>query len=135
MIEISYNEYFTKLHKKIQEKSIFDSQKTIQDDYHWIGYSFGAIFSFSCVFIKKRKKLTAELYIDAGRNRERYTKAIFDEILKDKDTLQKQSDIELKFERLDNKRACRIRVENNVENNNNLEIGRASCRERVCLYV
>lgn len=121
MIEIEYKEYFSNLHENIQKQGIFDSQKTIQDNHHWIGYSFGAIFSFSCVFIKRRKKLTTELYIDAGKNREKYTKAIFDEISKDKDMLQKQISIELKFERLDNKRACRISVENNVENNNNLK--------------
>jgi hypothetical protein len=49
-----------------------------------------------------------ELYIDRGQDSESENKSIFDELVKHKDEIENVFGDSLKWERLDNKRACRI---------------------------
>jgi hypothetical protein len=118
MIEVNYSEYFKKLHEQVVEKGIFQSTKQVFNNRHWLGFSYGSVFGFICVFVKAKKKIAVELYIDAGKLRGTYTKAIFDELLQDKENLENQFGYKLNFERLDSKRASRISVEKDVADDN-----------------
>jgi len=105
---MTYKDYFSRLHKKVLEKGIFTTQRSITDE-HWMGYSYGSYFSFSCVFVQKRRNLSVELYIDGGNNKKQENKIIFNKIY------QNKSDIEsklgnLNWQKLDEKRACRIEI-------------------------
>lgn len=62
-----------------------------------LGLNFGAVQSYT----------TAELYIDRGEEEE--NKRIFDRIFANKEAVEKRFGSQLSWERLDGKRACRIR--------------------------
>lgn len=105
---MNYKEYFTKLHGLVIKNGIFTSERTIADE-HWIGYSYGSYFSFSCVFVQKNQKLAVELYIDGGNHKKQENKAIFDELFKNKETLEEKLG-NLDWQKLESKRACRIEI-------------------------
>ena len=76
--------------------------------YHWIGAGSGVSgISFNLVASKKYGR--AELYIDKGNKEE--NKGIYDALYKLKDGIEKTFGGELVWERLDTKRASRIKVE------------------------
>jgi hypothetical protein len=52
-----------------------------------------------------------ELYIDRGRDADEENKAIFDSLVASKDEIEKEFGGPLEWQRLDGKRACRIRKE------------------------
>jgi 5-methylcytosine-specific restriction protein B len=114
---MTYIEYFTKFHQKVLEKEIFTSQRTITNE-HWIVYSYGSYFSFSCVFVQKRNNLSVELYIDGGNNKKQENKIIFDKIYQNKLDIESKLG-NLSWQRLNEKRACRI--ESNYLNRVSLE--------------
>ncbi len=74
--------------------------------YHWLGAASGVSglgFNYVCV----QKHGTAELYIDRGEEAE--NKRIFDQLHAQKDTIEKNFGAPLSWERLEGKRACRIK--------------------------
>ncbi len=71
----------------------------------WISTGAGKSGLAYCYSITKHES-KVELYIDRGKESE--NKNIFDELVKNKDEIEKDFGESLKWERLDNKRACRI---------------------------
>ena len=77
-------------------------------DNHWIQAGSG-MRSCPYIFVFSRKFGRVELYIDRGeRNENNY---IFDELLKNKTTIESNFGDELTWERLEERRACRIKYE------------------------
>lgn len=124
---MTYKEYFTKLHEKVIENKIFTTERTITDE-HWIGYSFGSYFSFSCVFVQKKHKLSVELYIDGGTNKKDENKIIYEYLFKDKQKIEEKMG-NLSWQKLENKRACRIEL---VYNEN---VSRDDNKEKIQQYI
>ncbi len=74
--------------------------------YHWLGASAGIRgLNFNYVIIQKSGAV--ELYIDRGVAEE--NKRIFDHVLSHKDEVERAFGAPLSWERLDDKRACRIK--------------------------
>ncbi len=105
---MTYNKYFTKLHEKIVENKIFTTKRIIVDK-HWIQYSFGSYFSFYCVFVQKKQKLSVELYIDSGANKNDENKIIYQYLFKDKQNIEEKLG-SLSWQELKDKRACRVEL-------------------------
>jgi Domain of unknown function (DUF4268) len=76
-------------------------------NYHWIGSSSG-IRGLHFNFVVTRDSGAAELYIDRGDTES--NKAIFDRLLISREAIEQQFGSSLLWERLDAKRACRIRA-------------------------
>jgi len=76
--------------------------------YHWIGAGSG-VRGLGLVFAVAKSYGRAELYIDRGEKEE--NKRIFDELFENRAEIEKHFGRELVWERLDEKRACRIKSE------------------------
>ena len=76
--------------------------------YHWIGAGSG-VRGLGLNFAAAKSYGRAELYIDRGEREE--NKRIFDELYEIKAEIEKHFGSELIWERLDDKRACRIKSE------------------------
>ena len=73
----------------------------------WISTGAGKSgLAYNYTITKHESKV--ELYIDRGKDSESENKNIFDELVKHKDEIENVVGDSLKWERLDNKRACRI---------------------------
>jgi hypothetical protein len=77
--------------------------------YHWIGTSSG-IRGLNFNYTVTQNECAAELYIDRGDGLEAENKAIFDQLFAHKAEIDGTFGAPLSWERLDDKRACRIRV-------------------------
>ncbi len=75
--------------------------------YSWIGTGAG-ISGLSYNYVIGQHEGKVELYIDKDKEDGKENKAIFDELLKSKDDIEKRFGGELNWERLDGKRASRI---------------------------
>ncbi len=76
--------------------------------YSWIGVGSGKRglgFNYGI----RRHEGTVELYIDRGKDADQENKSIFDSLAKSKDTIEKDFGGQLEWQRLEGKRACRIR--------------------------
>jgi 5-methylcytosine-specific restriction protein B len=107
---MTYEEYFTKLHNQVVAKKIFTTVRNINNE-SWLGYSYGSYFNFSCVFVQKasNNRLAVELYIDGGKRKGRENQLIFEALLKSKEEIENKLG-KLKWEKLEDKRACRIEI-------------------------
>ncbi|MCA9469502.1 MAG: DUF4268 domain-containing protein [Nitrospira sp.] len=76
--------------------------------YSWIGTGAGKT-GLSFNYVIWEHQTCVELYIDRGKEREAENKTIFDALYIKKDEIEKQFGSELEWERLDNRRASRIR--------------------------
>ncbi len=76
--------------------------------YHWAGTGAGKS-GLSYNYIVLEYETSAELYIDRGKESESANKAIFDALFANKTEIEKAFGEELEWQRLDAKRACRIR--------------------------
>jgi Domain of unknown function (DUF4268)/HB1, ASXL, restriction endonuclease HTH domain len=76
--------------------------------YSWIGTSSG-VRGLHLNYVVKREKCAAELYIDRGKDSEEENKVIFDQLKANKADVEKVFGRPLSWERLEGKRACRIR--------------------------
>jgi len=75
--------------------------------YSWIGAGAGKSgLSYNYVIHKNDAK--AELYIDRGKESHEENEAIFEELYNQKETIEDSFGSELSWEKLENKRACRI---------------------------
>ncbi len=76
--------------------------------YSWLGTSAG-FRGLSFNYVVTQNECGAELYIDCGKDRENENKNIFDQLAAHKDEIEGAFDGPLSWERLEGKRACRIR--------------------------
>lgn len=77
-------------------------------EYSWIGTSSG-IRGLNLNYVVNQDESSAELYIDRGKDAVDENKSIFDQLYASKDTVEKAFGGPLSWERLEGKRACRIR--------------------------
>jgi hypothetical protein len=77
-------------------------------EYSWIGTSSG-IRGLNFNYVVTQDECAAELYIDRGKNAAEENKAIFDQLFAHKDEINAAFGEPLSWERLEGKRACRIR--------------------------
>jgi hypothetical protein len=76
--------------------------------YHWVGTGAGRS-GISYNYVVWENETCVELYIDRGKESERENKAIFDSLVAKKAEIEKTFGGPLEWQRLDTKRACRIR--------------------------
>jgi hypothetical protein len=77
-------------------------------EYSWIGASAG-IRGLNLNYVVTQDECAAELYIDRGKDAEAENKAIFDQLFAHKAEIDAAFGEALSWERLEGKRACRIR--------------------------
>ena len=77
-------------------------------EYSWIGASSG-IRGLGLNYVVTQDECAAELYIDRGKDAEEENKAVFDQLFAHKAEIDAAFGEELSWERLEGKRACRIR--------------------------
>lgn len=77
-------------------------------EYSWIGTSSG-VRGLNLNYVVTQDECGAELYIDRGKDADEENKAIFDQLHKHKLEVESAFGGELSWERLEGKRACRIR--------------------------
>jgi hypothetical protein len=77
-------------------------------EYSWIGASSG-IRGLGLNYVVTQDECAAELYIDRGKDAEEENKAIFDQLFAHKAEIDAAFGESLSWERLEGKRACRIR--------------------------
>lgn len=77
--------------------------------YSWIGTSAG-IRGINLNYVVTQDDSSAELYIDRGKNSDEENKSILDQLYVYKDEIEKTIPEKLSWERLDGKRASRIRI-------------------------
>ena len=76
-------------------------------EYAWLGVSSG-IRGLNFNYVIRQDEGTAELYIDRGAEEADATKKIFDWLLSHKSEIEQAFGAELSWQRLDEKRGCRI---------------------------
>jgi len=101
----SYQEFFQQLIDELRERHRFTNAKAGQPQ-NWYSFSAGTRgFSFGMSFAQTGE-LRAELYVDLG---DRGTnEAVFDRLFSEKAALESAFGGDLRWERLDGRRACRI---------------------------
>jgi hypothetical protein len=77
-------------------------------EYSWLGASSG-IRGLNLNYSVNQDECAAELYIDRGKDADMENKAIFDQLFAHKDDINAAFGQSLSWERLEEKRACRIR--------------------------
>jgi len=77
-------------------------------EYSWIGTSSG-VRGLNFNYGVTQDECAAELYIDRGKDAEDENKAIFDQLFAHKEEIEKIFGESLSWQRLEGKRACRIR--------------------------
>jgi hypothetical protein len=77
-------------------------------EYSWIGASSG-VRGLNLNYVITQDECAAELYIDRGKDAEEENKSIFDQLFANKAKIDEAFGEALSWERLDGKRACRIR--------------------------
>lgn len=77
-------------------------------EYNWIGTGAG-ISGLSYNYSLTKHAATVELYIDRGKEAQRENKAIFDQLLAAKEEIEGVFNEPLEWQRLEDRRACRIR--------------------------
>ena len=76
--------------------------------HNWLGASAGKR-GLGLNYALRQHEAQVELYIDLGKERDEENKAIFDNFFKHKDEIEKEFGGSLDWEKLEGKRACRIR--------------------------
>ncbi len=77
--------------------------------YSWIGASAG-IRGLNLQYVVTQDESYAELYIDRGKDSDEENKLIFDQLIASKEAIEKVSSEKLSWERMDGRRASRIRI-------------------------
>ncbi len=79
--------------------------------YSWIGTSSG-VRGLNLNYVITQDQSSAELYIDRGRDSQDENKRIFDQLIAHREQIDQVIGEEVTWERLDEKRACRIKITN-----------------------
>ena len=77
-------------------------------EYSWIGASSG-VRGLNLNYVVTQDECAAELYVDRGKDAEEENKSIFDQLFANKAKIDEAFGETLSWERLEGKRACRIR--------------------------
>ena len=77
-------------------------------EYSWIGTSSG-VRGLNLNYVVTQDQCAAELYIDRGKDSEEETKSVFDQLHAHRAEVEEAFGRSLSWERLEGKRACRIR--------------------------
>jgi hypothetical protein len=77
-------------------------------EYSWIGTSSG-IRGLNLNYVVAQEGCAAELYIDRGKDSEEENTCIFDQLAANREAIERAFGGPLSWERLEGKRACRIR--------------------------
>ncbi len=98
--------FWTELLEKAKEKTKLHANIS-SGQHSWVGTGAGKSgMGYNYTITKHASQV--ELYIDRGKDSESTNKNIFDELVEHKDEIENVFGESLKWERLDNKRACRI---------------------------
>lgn len=81
-------------------------------EYSWLGTSAG-ISGLNWVYVVGQDNCAVELYIDRGKNLDEENKFIFDQLKVHEFEIEKAFGHRLRWERLEGKRACRIKFQQN----------------------
>ncbi len=100
--------FWAELLEKAKEKTKLHANKSPRQQ-NWISTGAGKSGLTYGYSITKHEN-QVELYIDRGKDSESENKNIFDELVKHKEEIENIFGEPLKWERLDNKRACRISI-------------------------
>ena len=117
-MHLTRREYWTKLIKAMNSKCTL-YQNISPSNYHWIGAGSG-VRGVSYNFVVSKKLGRVELYIDRGEKDE--NKLVFDTLYGMKDEIEQKFGGPLGWERLDDKRASRIKYENQTFNVSDKEL-------------
>lgn len=99
--------FWTQLLEKAKIKSKLHAN-TSPSQYGWVGTRSGTS-GLLLAYVIQKHGAHVELYIDRGKDSEEVNKAIFDKLLKSKDAVEEAFGGSLEWQRLEGKRACRIR--------------------------
>ena len=78
--------------------------------YSWLGTSSG-VRGMNLNYSVTQNECGVELYVDRGKDCEEENEAIFDQLLQSKDQVQGAITFPLSWQRLDGRRACRLRID------------------------
>lgn len=102
-------EFWTKLLEKAKTKTkLYDNISP--SIYSWIGTGAGKS-GISYNFVISNRYARCEIYMDAGKDSEEINKARFDKLRENKEEIEKKLGKQLRWERLENRRASRISFE------------------------
>ena len=76
----------------------------------WIGVSSG-VRGLNLNYSATKAECGVELYIDRGKEREEENELLFDQLFAEKDKIESNIHFQVGWQRLDNRRACRIRID------------------------
>jgi hypothetical protein len=99
--------FWTELLKMAKEKTKLHSNIS-PGQYGWIGTAAG-IRGLGFNYVVRQHEADVELYIDRGKDADEENKAIFDSLLKSKSAIESTFGEALDWQRLESKRASRIR--------------------------
>ncbi|MFP6873043.1 MAG: DUF4268 domain-containing protein [Verrucomicrobiales bacterium] len=100
-------DFWTQLLARSKEKSKLH-ENISPGAYHWVGASAG-INGLAFNFSIWQREAGVELYIDRGKEKGEQNFAIFEQLFENKKEVENVLGGEIEWERLDGKRACRIR--------------------------
>lgn len=100
------HKFWTELLKYAKEKTKLHANIS-PNYYNWIGTSAGK-HGLAYNYTVRQNEAIVELYIDRGKDRDDENKKIFDALYKNRDEIENIFADELDWQRLENKRACRI---------------------------
>jgi hypothetical protein len=101
------HDFFAELLSRAREKTKLHSAVSAGWN-HWVGAGAGkAGLTFNYLILKNEGAV--ELYIDRGKDSDAENKKLFDTLLSDKKAIELDFGDTLDWQRLDNKRACRIK--------------------------
>lgn len=95
---LEYEKTKTKLHANISPSK-----------HNWIGTSAGLLRGLGLNYGVRKDSMDVELYIDQGKEKEKENLCFFEKLEKQKTKIEKTFGGELEWERLEGKRACRIK--------------------------
>lgn len=98
--------FWTSLLKKAKEKTKLHTNIS-PGQYNWVGTSAGKR-GLGLNYSIRQHSATIELYIDRGTDSDEENKKIFDHFIKHKQSIESEFGSEILWERLENRRACRI---------------------------
>jgi Domain of unknown function (DUF4268) len=100
-----FRRFWTEFLDRAREKRLYTSVSP--GDYHWIGTSAGKRGLGFNVSVTQHAA-AAELYIDRGRGADEENLQVFDALHAVKDEIERVYGSPLEWQRLENRRACRI---------------------------